>query len=646
MSFKNLEQRFNASVNKLYSGAKLKFEDGRPASGPFNDPILVREPGDGQAGIKTEGRSLPFVSAPRDLKRLTLFQISKSGIMFLLKQQLLQTGNTFEQTRLINPAFVIGNAIPFLHVRRHLRPISELFSSTDRSYTNVKKLGQLQRTTYDTAGKEPERGIGKFLKSLVSPVTNTVSAFTAKRNVGEELTWEQSRPELGEAGDGSEYIVSISNKTGRLFRFGGEVTYVTKFGVGEGEAVYRTYTDLTDGEKKWTHVDLGYVTYENSEFSPLAVTFGLSERANESSLQTKYDQSIVQEKIDIQNPIYDNIENDIRKFLAYFDADDESIRASSQAKFSTGTSGGTINAKELARETRDPSTGKSLRKISYIRDPSNLLETNRKQTSLFKSPVTLDPAYRELTGMGNTPEEKNFDDPIVVSFAMGNNSHVQFRAYITGLQQTATPDYTPLQYIGRVEKFINFKGIQREISFKLGVIAFSKDEIDIVWKRINYLTGLVFPYGFNRGILQPNIIRLTIGNIYVNQPGYITSLNTDFSGMSETWDLDRQVTIGALMDIKFVLIEKATKIASSPFYGITGDVLPETIPTNSPVTNPSQPQTEPPVSTTGEAAKVDVEERIPEAIVPKNLPLPPTSLEELERRDELEAALAVINRNR
>ena len=152
---------------------------------------------------------------------------------------------------------------------------------------------------------------------------------------------------------------------------------------------------------------------------------------------------------------------------------------------------------------------------------------------------------------------------------MGKDDPIRFRAFITDLQQRANPQYNAKQYIGRIEKFITYTGVQREISFTLNIIAFSKDEIDGVWTRINYLTGLVFPYGFNKGIMQPNITRLTIGNVYDNQPGYITALDTNFKDLSESWDIDRDVPIAATMRMSFTLIEKATKIATSPFYGIT-----------------------------------------------------------------------------
>jgi hypothetical protein len=235
-------------------------------------------------------------------------------------------------------------------------------------------------------------------------------------------------------------------------------------------------------------------------------------------------------------------------YLKYFTGDRESI--TDGAQFDPQNLN-TTNAKYIA-ETR---TDKS-KKISYIKDPSN--ETVALEVI---DGLTIQPAYALIN---NT-----FDDSIYVSFAMGNNTPVSFRAYITDLTQTATPEYKPYQYIGRIEKFITYTSVQRQISFKLGILAYSKDEIEGVWRRLNYLTGLVFPYGYVRGIYQPNIVRLTIGDIYDNQPGYLTSLTTNFTELSETWDLDRQVPIAATSDISFTLIEKNTKVADSPFYGIT-----------------------------------------------------------------------------
>lgn len=528
MSFKNLEQRFTENVNKLYDGATLKFEGGKASIGKADAPLITRVPGKGYWS-KYEDRGKPVQSTIQDVKRLTLFQISKPGLLFLAKQQLLQSGNTFEQTRLINPAFVIANATPFLHVRRNLRPFNNLSGKTDTSDDNVKKLGQLQVTTYNTLSKSYKSqkfirdlysqsdfstskklsllgavkttvtsAIKSQVTQLLSPIVNTISSFTAKNNIGDKLGgidrgWNKSRPELN---SGKVFDIDLES-----------INYQTR------TSNYFRDKQIGDGNKIFIQPD-------------------------------------------VQN----------RPFLRYFSSDAESIRSSAQGN-------NNLNAQDLAKDAREART-----KISYIKDPSNLPSITKNSK--------VQTAYSTIT--------TQFDDPIVVSFAMGNQDPIRFRAFIKDLHENVIPTYSPRQYIGRIEKFINYTGVQRDISFKLGIVAFSKSELDGVWARINYLTGLAFPYKFTKGLLQPNIVTLTIGNVYVDQPGYITGLGTSFNELSESWEIDdgKQVPISATMDMKFTLIEKTTKIADSPFYGITekmeGFRKPDT--ESPPLPNPSKEQ--------------------------------------------------------
>lgn len=570
MAFKNLAQRYNEQVNKLYAGAKTKFDGGKPTHGLNDDPLLVRQPGDGQLGIKTEGRGLPFVSAPRDLKRITLFTLSGRGILFLAKQQLLQTGNTFERTRLINPAFAIGNTIPFIHIRRHIRPLNNLLSKTDTSDANVGKMGYLQVGTYRDiiAKRAGQRRGGGFLGRLLSPITNTISAFTAKQNIGEQLNWDwnKTRPELGEAN--SQYILltqrlntkfnttlptdlSVLMQTNRTLFF--NITDQAEYGINATGTAYGRYFDniilpaRVGGNENSLPMADRYINNSTPETEPMTVMENV-----------EYNNSIFQSNVDAFYQRVNNTDGQ-QPFLSYFSGGQGSIRTRNDLLTPNA------NAQTIAADI--PQGANKAGKISYVKDPANV--------ELTPSASNVLPIYSHLpiVEVTSTTIRPSFDDPIIVSFAMGANKHIQFRAFIKDLQQTANPEYKTYQYIGRIEKFVSYVTVQREISFKLSVLAFSKDELQIVWKRINYLTGMVYPYGINRGILQPNVIRLTIGRLYVNQPGYITGLSTNFNDVSESWDIDDQVPIGATMDIKMNLIEKKTVVADRPLYGITQDTV-------------------------------------------------------------------------
>jgi hypothetical protein len=438
--------------------------------------------------------------------------LSVRGIAFLAKQQLLQTGNTFELTRVINPAFVVANAIPFLHVKRNLRPLADLLKRPDTSYENVKKLGQLQVGTYDSVvakWKVPsyilkpddptnnnKRGnifskLGNSIKSIGSNIKSQFNSIVnAKRNVGDKFGydfagWKLSRPELAP----KNIVETIEGKN--------------------REYVEATITRLDEEREK------PRPTVRSSGMEPgYATVKGI-------------------------------------QYLKYFNKGNLGLVSANTEDVLTGK----MNAQDSANAFRSGPNGN--KKLSYIKDESNL-PAQFKNNAYIKTQ-----AYDSINN--------KFDDPIMVSFAMGNEGHIRFRCFITELVENVNPTYSQLQYIGRIEKFVNYTGVQRDISFKLAVLAFSKDELDGVWRRINYLTGMAFPYGFTQGLLQPNIIRLTIGDVYINQPGYITSLNKNFNQPSESWEIDdgTQVPIGAMMDMKFTLIEKATKIAQSPFHGIT-----------------------------------------------------------------------------
>jgi len=605
MAFKNLESRFNENVNKLYSAGTLKFENGKPSNGRNDDPLIVRKPGNGYWGFG-ESRSLPVRSALIDVKRLTLFTLSKRGLLFLAKQQLLQTGNTFEHTRIINPTFAIGNAVPFLHIKRNLRPLaiggtvgkvlSTLGIRKDdkpNSPADLRKIAQLQQETYDkyTGGA----GLVKSLIKKIPVIGQTISAISAKRSVGENLKWDRSRPELGKTN--ADYFVYIygnltdDKATAVAKKFIKKLTGISLvtstsnvYGVKDSSGNYITYLAYSNNKKTWDISNTtDYNTYRANKFTK-SVPPKISDAAEKSTLKLEeYKSSDLQKIVDTQVKNYvatsqklSDAERTIprpqvgtgklpvsatgKAFVRYFSAGNVGLSTVNEQGILDGK---TTNMQEKVAGYRTNtafSTSKTTKKISYIQDVANLPT---------KSPTDKNskPAYRAINS--------NFDDPIVVSFAMGTDSPVRFRAFIKDLNQTATPEYKSYQYIGRMEKFVNYVGVQRDISFKLGVIAFSKDELDGCWARINYLTGLVFPYGFNRGIFQPNIVRLTIGDVYTEQPGYVTSLNTNFNELGESWEIDggRQVPIAAQMDIKFTIIEKTSKVADSPFYGITETIF-------------------------------------------------------------------------
>lgn len=527
MSFKTLEQRYNEKVGDLYRGATSKFEDGRPSSGFNDDPLNVRRVGDESFGTISQlfGRFLPVARAFQDVLRITKFTASLRGVTFLLKQGLLQTGNTFESTRLINPLFTIANAVPFLHIRRHLTPgnliSAGLIKRTSTDLLNVRSMGQLQQDTYDKALGKPKSILG-----------NITSAFTAKKNIGWnvrgdtvpedffEQNWTKSRPELGDGTDDS-YFYNTQNDSFRKFKFGGGL--IPSWRTDE----YINIFTYKPGQ--------GYNSERYIQF------FG-SDVANAKALQRTPDFSETPKRTELLNS-----ETDSKTMMLY----NEPSAAPYFIRYPTTTAdvNGPVRKEGVA----------IWQSVRGIKNSGNGDISNKRRP------------LKEIADVSTLPYgsiNNDFKDYINVTIAMGADSPIKFRAYLKDLQQTATPQYKEFQYVGRTEKFINFTGAQRDISFKLGLLATHPNELKEMWKRINYLTGLVFPYNISNGIYQPNIARITIGQVYVDQPMYITGLSTNFSEISESWDIYAEVPISAQIDLKCVLIEKNQKVAETPFYEI------------------------------------------------------------------------------
>lgn len=696
MSFTNLENRFTERVNKLYGGATTKFDGGLPSSARTAEPYILRRPGDSQRGLKLEGRGGPVISAANDIRRLSLFQTSPRGLIFLAKQQLLQTGNTFSITRIVNPVFVVANAIPFTHVQRHLNtanPIrnigrsivggllgqniaNRLFGSgKPTNIVELRKIAQLQQETYDKfVGADP---IGSGIKNALKKVPilgKIISAVSAKRSMGEVGDgWKNSRPELGKL-KADYFIAGYANKIKKpnnpnatapllglvsfalaatqtfskltTFKYGGRLLTSTFNGVSYGPinkssglslwlGGYAKY--LADSSSETDFLGLGrpdedgpangvslFISHLNAQ-SPKAnqsvfkvqklvnkeiqyvtnerfrITPTIPDRAAQNTDYTSYGTSQINKRIRIvgnsQASSYEilNISENYRSSLVTASKITEKYKTSSGELISSpGLRGLTqtpapsleniidslknqlqpVNENFVKYFTAMPAAinsrtstnardhAEQAQSLKYVKDPLNSILSIKSNTGKVLKAYDILPQIVE-----GTPS----NDIITVSFAMGNNNHVQFRAFLSDLTQDISPQYKQYQYIGRMEKFIAYTGVQRDISFKLRVVAFGQDELSHVWTRINYLTGLTFPYGFNNGIYQPNIVRITIGNVYKDQPGYITVLNTNFSEAGESWEIveGQQVPIAATMSMRFTLIEKNSKTAGSPFYNIT-----------------------------------------------------------------------------
>ena len=110
-----------------------------------------------------------------------------------------------------------------------------------------------------------------------------------------------------------------------------------------------------------------------------------------------------------------------------------------------------------------------------------------------------------------------------------NNKSMVFRAILSGITDTFSPEYSPERYVGRPDSVYVYQGTEREISFTFDVYPKSDQELVFLWEKLNYLAGQTYPHWSDsdgsggRGMISP-YTELTIGQMYTDTPGYISGL--------------------------------------------------------------------------------------------------------------------------
>lgn len=188
---------------------------------------------------------------------------------------------------------------------------------------------------------------------------------------------------------------------------------------------------------------------------------------------------------------------------------------------------------------------------------TNLLKEDKKFTSHYKNKdgkLTV----RNSTGAGTPWDEGQkklleaisitdteltngqYANHVVVTFetipTLGSTSlRVPFVGSITGISEDVTPTWSNFKYLGSPFSIYRYGGVERTLRFNLKLYYTTIKERDAMITKINYLKSLAFPDtnlkaiafgGVNSAYaIAPNLIKVTIGDLYKQLPGFIESLS-------------------------------------------------------------------------------------------------------------------------
>jgi len=298
---------------------------------------------------------------------------------------------------------------------------------------------------------------------------------------------------------------------------------------------------------------------------------GLKQFGIDIPIENKYENTIKRDSIFYGNDTLNTINNAANAF--------ETAR-SAVSNFSNDPLGSinslaNIDQEQKLIEYRSRAYGKFK---NYGSQASRVIGTDRKVADDFEGPIKggVDSSNVNKTNMiaygdYNTDEELQKKEGLIPFRFKDvlNNKILSFDAILSGITDTITPEYSSERYIGRPESVYVYQGVGRSVSFTFDVYPMSRQEMPVIWEKLNYLVGLCYPNwvdspyagnqveGINAITMVSPICELTIGDMYNNTPGYLSGVTLTIQD-GTTWEYEENLQLPHYVQVavEFIYIGK------------------------------------------------------------------------------------------
>jgi len=421
-----LQELFVQRESEVYDYVKYPYKDGDDTQ-PYRYTTLDNaEP----MNPFFEDQSNPLsLSARRDFNRMFQFSKSAQGLVFLGKQQLLQSGNTFAQTRLYNPLTVQTHTVPFVHKSRHLN-INQTIESILGGGEDYLKYARLQKeTSNDLKFKFDHETLSSYRKGGILNIELDTESLAKFR-----------RPLVGGFGDLKNRLKPALIKIGK-----------SKFNVERsGNVVANFQRQLSPFTSQFTNPTDDRPEIRSSYYDKMREFHGIenSYTADDPVTGISY-------------------EEQVQQYLA-------------------GSRGGGKNISIASPGM--PQDGKFKTEdwgSRYYKDNIQQSFSIKRNSIDSRFDVdTIDVIF------GPILPTTRFEGEELIG---ATDRTVRFRALIEDISETVTPTYNENKYIGRYETFYTYNKVVRDLSFKLTLQAFSNVELQHIIQKMSYLTSNAYP---------------------------------------------------------------------------------------------------------------------------------------------------------
>ena len=162
---------------------------------------------------------------------------------------------------------------------------------------------------------------------------------------------------------------------------------------------------------------------------------------------------------------------------------------------------------------------------------------------------------------------------------MRDGAFIFFRAYLEGLTENISPSWTTTNYVGRSEPVYNYERAERELTMTIKLFAQTKQELKLIYKKMNKLTSMCYPEYFeddygNR--MKPPLTKIRIGEMFgtANNElmGFLKSINYSVDGAAP-WETENGKRVPKFVNatIGYQVIHSSVPNLKTKFYGYIGD---------------------------------------------------------------------------
>jgi len=202
--------------------------------------------------------------------------------------------------------------------------------------------------------------------------------------------------------------------------------------------------------------------------------------------------------------------------------------------------------------------GKRTEAEAYLWNPNalNISSDNVLGKILNKTGITQDFIKFYLTG------------PAMQNGANATDDIIVFRAILTSLTDSFSPQWNSVQMVGRADPNYHYSSVTRDLSLDFIVAATDRDEMQPIWRKLNALAGYTAPTYLKDSIaMQAPWMRITIGDLFRQQPVLLTSLTYTLVDSDTTWEIN--------IEDDPTMMQAPHKVSVSCQFTVISDYLPQ-----------------------------------------------------------------------